>query len=260
MSLSKLPAADQRAIQIVLFDLGDTLIYFDGAWPEVMAQSHQALLNALQDAGIHLQAEVFLPEFNQRLNAYYQQRESEFIQYTALYILRTMLAETGYPDLSENLLKSALAHMYSTFQPYSKLESDTLATLEVLRVHGYHLGLISNASDNDYIEALIDQAGIRPFFDIILNSAAAGMRKPHPGIFRKALDHWGANPQQAVMIGDTLGADILGARNSGLRSVWITRRADTPGNRDHLDTIVPDAAIASLAELPALLDAWNTAN
>jgi FMN phosphatase YigB (HAD superfamily) len=54
------------------------------------------------------------------------------------------------------------------------------------------------------------------------------------------------------MVGDTLGADILGARNSGIFSIWIRRRANTPGNRAHVDNILPDAQIDTLSELPGL--------
>jgi FMN phosphatase YigB (HAD superfamily) len=56
------------------------------------------------------------------------------------------------------------------------------------------------------------------------------------------------------MVGDTLGADILGAQNAGIYAIWITRRADVPANRAHQDTIHPDAAIDSLAEIPGLLE------
>ena len=56
------------------------------------------------------------------------------------------------------------------------------------------------------------------------------------------------------MVGDSLGADILGARNAGLYSIWVTRRADTAANRAHKDTIQPDAVISTLSELPPLLN------
>ena len=52
------------------------------------------------------------------------------------------------------------------------------------------------------------------------------------------------------MIGKTLGADILGAQNAGIFSIWITRRADNPANQAHADTIKADLKIATLKELP----------
>ena len=72
-------------------------------------------------------------------------------------------------------------------------------------------------------------------------------------IIRLALAYWGCTPTQAVMVGDTLGADVVGAHNAGMPGIWINRRADTPANRAKLATIIPDAIIASLRELPELL-------
>jgi FMN phosphatase YigB (HAD superfamily) len=51
-----------------------------------------------------------------------------------------------------------------------------------------------------------------------------------------------------------LGADILGAKNAGLRSIWVIRRADTPGNRAHADTIQPDAVARTLSDVPEAVE------
>jgi FMN phosphatase YigB (HAD superfamily) len=56
------------------------------------------------------------------------------------------------------------------------------------------------------------------------------------------------------MIGDMLGADILGAQMAGLHNVWLTAHADHPANRAHRGHILPEAQIAALTELPALLE------
>lgn len=55
------------------------------------------------------------------------------------------------------------------------------------------------------------------------------------------------------MIGDTLGADVLGANLVGMVSIWITRRENRPVNQSHEDTIQPMAMVSSLAEIPPLL-------
>jgi FMN phosphatase YigB (HAD superfamily) len=56
------------------------------------------------------------------------------------------------------------------------------------------------------------------------------------------------------MVGDKLSADILGASKAGLYSIWITRRADIPANQAFAAEIIPDATIATLSELPGLLE------
>jgi HAD superfamily hydrolase (TIGR01549 family) len=195
----------------------------------------------------------FLQDFRSRIEHYHSERQSEFIEYTTEYFSRAVLADWGYSQVPEAVIRSALRAMYSVSQAHWHIEADTLPTLEYLRRAGYRLGMISNASDNEDVQTLVDKAGVRDFFDFILVSASVRVRKPNPEIFRMALAHWGMLPAHAAMVGDTLGADILGAKNAGIFSIWITRRADNPANQAHLDTIQPDAQIATLDELPGLL-------
>ena len=245
------------AINTVLFDLGNTLLYFDGQWPDVFARADEQLCKKLQASGLDIPLDKFVVEFRSRLNEYFVQRESEFIEHTTAYVLRGLLAELGYPDTEDAIILTALEEMYAVSQSHWKIEEDTHETLQKLQSQGYRMGIISNAGDDADVQLLVDKAEIRPYFDFIVSSAAYGMRKPNPRIFDHALDHWGASPEQAVMVGDTLGADILGAHNANMLGVWITRRADNPANRAHADTIKPDHKIGTLLELPELLAELN---
>ena len=255
--MSQYPPTQDKHINTVLFDLGSTLIYFDGDWSQVIQEGNLELLNFLRSAGCQLDETLFIERFRSELQAYFIERETEFIEYTSAYILHQVLSEFGYPAVSDQIIRQALAAMYAVTQAYWKTEPDAHSTLNILRENGYRLGLISNASDDADVQSLIDQAGLRGYFEIILTSAAQGIRKPNPKIFFTALERLGSLPERSVMVGDTLGADILGAQNSGMRGIWITRRADTPANRAHADTIHPDAQIANLSELPPLLTALN---
>jgi len=242
-----------RKLNIILLDLGNTLFYFDGAWPEVLRRGDVALLGQLQSGGLNLDGEAFLEQLRVLFDEYYLQRETEFIEYTSAYLLRRLLADWGYPQVPEALVRRALDDLYAITQAYWKLEPDAIPTLAVLLKQGYRLGLISNAGDDRDVQRLVDQAGLRRYLEVTLTSAAAGIRKPNPEIFRRALQHWGMGPHETAMVGDSLGADVLGARNAGLFSIWVIHRADTPANRAHQDTIQPDATIAGLGELPGLL-------
>jgi len=84
----------------LLFDLGNTLIYFDGDRPLVFAQADAELLHHLKLAGLNLEGEAFLEDFRNRLSDYFTERESAFVEYTTAHILRTLLADWGYPQLS----------------------------------------------------------------------------------------------------------------------------------------------------------------
>lgn len=247
---------EHRAFDVVLFDLGGTLIFFDGVLPDVMAQQHLVLARRLGELGYKLDERAFAARFMDRLNAYYKERDTEFLELAIETLLRQVLAEYGYPDAPSEHLRVALDKMYAVTEAYWKAEDDTHSTLQALQQRGYRMGLISNANDADDVQILIDQWNLRHYFEIILISADVRYRKPHPKIFRMALRHFSAPAERAVMVGDTLGADVLGARNTGMAGVWITRRAAAPDNRDHLDTIQPDAVIDRLSELPELLEHW----
>jgi putative hydrolase of the HAD superfamily len=245
----------RRLFDVILFDLGSTLIYYDAEWEETRPARDAALIDRLRQAGISPDGEAFLDQYDNLLRTYYVERDTEFIEYTAAYLLTSLLAEWGYADVPSSVIRHALAGMYAVNQTYWKPEADAHPTLQALQARGYRLGLISNTGDDANIQTLVDRERLRPYFDVILTSAALGIRKPNPRIFQIALEHWGISPSQAAMVGDSLGADILGAHNAGLYGIWLTRWADTAANRAHEDTIRPDATIASLAELTKLLDA-----
>jgi HAD superfamily hydrolase (TIGR01662 family) len=176
-----------------------------------------------------------------------------------------MLAENGYSRVPDLILRRALGSMYAVAERNWYVEEDAISTLASLREDGYRLGLISNTSDDNNVHALVDQCGFRPFFDLILNSAGCGYRKPHPRIFQIALEHFSIQPGQAIMVGDTLEADIAGANSLGIYSIWITRRAGSGSDPStvlrqaqdissgQVPAIQPKAVIQALSVLPALL-------
>lgn len=241
-------------VNIVLFDLGSTLIYFDADWQEALPRASRVLLASLLKMGFSLDEEKFLSTLMERQEVYYRKRTVDMTEPTMESLAREVLAGYGYADVPDLPLRQALVKMYAVTEAHWQVEEDTLSTLQTLKERGHHIGLISNASDADNVQRLIDKAGIRSYLETILISAAVGIRKPHPQIFHMALNHWHASPGQAVMVGDLLDTDVLGARGVGMGSVWITRRALTnPLNLTAAGTVQPDATIAALTELPALL-------
>lgn len=246
-----------KIFEAIFFDLGDTLMYFDGDWPEIFFQARKELLRSLQKAGINL-GEEFVEDFFQRMSAYYRERDTEFIEYTVKNVLNNTLEERGFQAVPEAILANSLADMHLVTQAHWIPEPDALTVLAQLRDQGYRLALISNAADDPNTQVLVDKLGAREFFEVIISSAALGVRKPNPKIFQTALECMKLPPERVAMVGDTLGADILGAHNAGIFSIWIKRRADTPGNRAHSETIFPDAQIETLSELPWLLEKLAT--
>ena len=240
----------KRGFDVILFDGGDTLFYFDGDMEKVLQECNLALVKFVARTYPKLNAPHFLAAFEERMNLYYRERESEFIEHTTAYILKSSLAEWGYDLPPQTFIDQAVETMYRVSQAHWIPETDAQPTLAELRQRGYRLGVASNAADDQNVRSLIEKSGVHPYLDVIVTSAAVGIRKPNPRIFQAALAHWGdILPGRAAMVGDSLGADILGAHNAGLFGIWLTRRADTPGNRDHLDTIRPDTQADTLSEL-----------
>jgi putative hydrolase of the HAD superfamily len=241
-----------KRFEVVLFDLGNTLLYFDGIWDQVIPEMDAALFHSLQASGYRLDEQDFMNQFERRFTEYDAQKSGEFREFSTAFILRGLLDEMGYSKIPDAVVHKALREMYAVSESHWIPEIDALPTLQDLRSRGYKMGIISNAGDDQDVQTLIDKAGIRAYFDTILVSAALGIRKPNPRIFHQALQHWGAAPEKAVMIGDTLGADILGAKNAGIYSIWITGRASP--NQPHQDLIIPDATVDSLSALLDILD------
>lgn len=241
------------AIKGVLFDLGNTLLYFNGDWPEVLARADEGMVNQLEKAGLALDRAAFSRDFRRRLDHYHNQREVDFIEHSTARILRDTLSAHGIDQVEETVIEDALESLYAASQEYWIPEADLLPMMDALKAAGYRLGVISNAGDDRDVQTLVDKAKICPYLEFVLTSAASGRRKPDGRIFAFGLQLFGLSPNEVVMVGDTLTADILGANLIGITSVWITRRADTPGNRKNQDLIKPSAKIDTLAELPELL-------
>lgn len=64
----------------VFFDLGNTLIYFDSTWEQVMREANSELVHSLRAAGYDVDAETFPAAFEQRANAYYTRQDTEFME------------------------------------------------------------------------------------------------------------------------------------------------------------------------------------
>ena len=216
--------------------------------PAIELQADEALAASLRQHGIELGAEVF----RARLQEYYQQRDKDFYETTYHLVLRELLKELGHAEVAESVLRSALDALYAITQSNWQLESDTIETLEALKSEEYRLGIFSNAGDNKDVQDLIESFGIQKYFDFVLTSAACFYRKPHPRAFEIALAQWNAPPNEAAMIGDSLEADILGAKNLNITSIWITRRAKFED--EEMRRIQPDFSLRKLSELPATLD------
>lgn len=125
------------------------------------------------------------------------------------------------------------------------LYDDVEATLRALAARGLRLGLISNGHRS--LTTFPSHFALDGLISVAVSSLDLGFMKPHPNIFRAALERAGVPAAEAVMVGDSYPHDVVGARGVGMRAVLLAR-----GDRDApADADVP--VIRSLAELPSLL-------
>ncbi len=96
----------------------------------------------------------------------------------------------------------------------------------------------------------IDGLEIRNYFDIILISEIEQVRKPNPEIFQRAVVKLGTAAQDSVFVGDHPEADIKGAKNAGMKTIWKR-------NLSWVETTEADAIIDELNEIPAILEQFN---
>jgi putative hydrolase of the HAD superfamily len=146
------------------------------------------------------------------------------------------------------------AYEYTRWTAYP----EALSVLEALSEQGLRLGLFSNATDDPFIQRLVDRFGFAPWLDPVLSSAATGIRKPDPAAFEPFLSAWALPPEAIAVAGDRLEADILGAQQAGMVSIWLRSRADArqegqEASRGQPVPVAPTATINRLTELPQAL-------
>lgn len=124
---------------------------------------------------------------------------------------------------------------------------DSFKVLDQLKGR-YRFLLLTNGSPELQQTKLDLTPELVPYFEEIVVSGAFGRGKPDPAIFEHALERVGVGRHEAVMVGDNLNTDILGANRAGITSIWVNRHAA------EADGIKPDYEIECLTELPELLE------
>jgi HAD superfamily hydrolase (TIGR01549 family) len=123
------------------------------------------------------------------------------------------------------------------------LYDDVLPVMADLRRRGLKLGLVSNSARE--IDDFVAHHALD--VDCALTSRSHGWTKPHPTIFRAALELLGVEPAEAAMVGDSVEEDVKGALALGMRAFLIDREnryPEAPGT--------PQASRSSGRAAPAL--------
>jgi putative hydrolase of the HAD superfamily len=124
-------------------------------------------------------------------------------------------------EIIHKLSEDYITHL-STF---NHLFENTIDVLEYLSVK-YNLHIITNGF-HEVQHKKLSRSNIDKYFKTVTNSEQVGVKKPNPKIFNYAIEIAKTNAKQSIMIGDNLEADILGAKDIGMDTIFFNVRNET---------------------------------
>ena len=208
------------AVRAVFFDVDFTLIFpgpsMQGEGYERCCRDHGvtgvdvALFESAVAASSFILDEVEEPIYD----------DSLFIHYTATIIEHLGGRGPNVIHAARDIYRQWASNHH--FELYDDVES----TLEALRARGLTVGVISNSHRS--LASFSEHFALDRFITIGVSSAEHGYMKPHHSIFDAALERAGVRADEAVMVGDSISADIEGALTAGMRAVLIRRSGERP--------------------------------
>ena len=136
---------------------------------------------------------------------------------------KEFIATIGYPESAVDPFKHAFRAAWGkthTLVPEAK------QMLENLRAKGYRLFAASN-SFGHLQRSRLEQAGILDYFEDTYISMDIGYDKPDIRFYQSALKRCGLEPQEVLMIGDSMTTDVLGAQAAGMDALFFDRQKDS---------------------------------
>ena len=146
------------------------------------------------------------------------ERSSSDQERAAAYLEALFLA-AGVPQDRLSEVRACLAQLHQERHLWSDVKESTPSALSRLKAAGFLLGVVSNSEGR--VEEALAAAGLRQFFDVVVDSARVGIEKPDPRIFQAALEALSVSPDEALYVGDLYEVDILGARSAGIDAVLL---------------------------------------
>lgn len=200
-----------NGIKHVFFDLDHTLWDFD------------------KNSGLTFKKIFELNNINIELGTFLKVYEPINLKYWKLYReervskpdLRYGRLKEVFDTLGVSVKDDMINHLSEAYIDYlttfNHLFEGAIEILEYLQ-YKYHLHIITNGFE-EVQERKMQNSKIRSYFKTVTNSEMVGVKKPNPKIFNYALNSAEANPNESIMIGDSLEADIAGAQKVGMRTI-----------------------------------------
>ena len=198
-------------ISDVFFDLDHTLWDFE-------KNSAITFKRIFEEYQIDVHLETFLGKYVPINHSYWKLYREEKISKEELRYGRL---KKSFDLLEKEITDSKineLAVAYVKYLPEQlNLFDNTITILDYLKPK-YNLHIITNGF-KEVQSGKLENTGISRYFNQVVNSETVGVKKPNPLIFEYALQKANTTPESSVMIGDTLEADIMGAKNVGMQAI-----------------------------------------
>ena len=231
-------------VRLVTFDLDDTL--WNGA--KVIAGAQQRLQAWLEEAApaaarLHRDPAQVTPIYQELLAG--QPHLAHDLSALRKEVLRRLLRQAGHGQAAVDRLATRGFAVFLEARHEVEFFAGALEVLDALS-HRHTLGALTNGNADP------KRLGLDPYFSFSFSAADVGAMKPAPDLFRRALDHCGANPSEAVHVGDHPINDIAAAAGLGMRTVWL----NGPHQRARPEDGVAEVAtveVEHLSQVPAAI-------
>ena len=228
----------------VLFDLDDTLFDHEQAARAALTRVH-----GLHDAFTEWPFDAFEQAHSRVLEELHlevlaggrtidEAREERF---------RRLFAAVDVPDEHARVRSTAVAYRDAYLAARRPVDG-ALAVLAALKPR-VRIGIVSNNLLAEQ-QGKMRLCGFEPYVDALVVSEAVGVAKPDPAIFAHALAALDCDAADAVMVGDSWPADIVGARAAGIRAIWFNR-----ARRPAPEASAAVCEVASLVPMDAIIHA-----
>ncbi|MEE9285184.1 MAG: HAD-IIIA family hydrolase [Dehalococcoidia bacterium] len=245
--------ATGAALEVVFFDLGDTLWSFPHrpAEEEVFQESVRKitrLVGSWQDVPDGFAQGVAAGVLPALVEARANADAGDLRSPDSVSITRQVASSLGMELGQQRAEQLWLA--WNVGGPFlgRRIFPDTFEALDWLRERGYRLGAITNRELGG--QAFLDELRhnrLAEYFEVVAVSVDVGWRKPHPAVFEHALEAMNVTPERSVMVGDQPTADIEGAKRLGMTAVWKRN-----GDLAYRGRFAPDFVIDHPRDLVAL--------
>jgi len=201
----------------LFFDLDHTLWDFETNSKETLQDLY--VHYELNNRGIN-DYDEFFKRYSYHNTRLWQRYTMGHIRQEELKWKRMWLSLLDYKIADEVLAKKMSVHFLEHLPSKTSLFPYTIEILDYLTDKGYHLHLITNGFESIQHKKL-ENSGLKSYFKEVITSEVSNDVKPNKGIFDYAFMKTNAIPEESIMIGDNLDADIQGGINAGMDTIFV---------------------------------------